>query len=214
MHTRANVLLIHGLWMGPGIMRFLGERLSAARFEPHFFAYSSIKQGSELGLEALREHIARLDTPHLVGHSLGGLMAMALLESAHEVSVGRTVCLGSPLCGSAAARGIGKLPGGMRMLGKSRQILEQGFSKATHRHQVGMIAGSKPIGLGCVVGRIARPHDGSVGLSETQLPGLTDHITIHASHTGMNFSPQAAQLVIEFLRHGRFQPQEANSLIS
>ena len=208
MHTRPNVLLIHGLWMGPAIMRFLGERLQRDGFEPHFFAYSSLKDGPERGLGALETHISRLGSTHLIGHSLGGLMAMALLEGSPGVPVERIVCMGSPLCGSAAARGIARLPGGARLLGKSQQILAQGFSRATEQHQVGMIAGNKPIGLGCVVGRIARPHDGSVGLHETQLPGLTDHITINASHTGMNFSPQAAQLAIHFLRHGRFAAQE------
>ena len=209
MDTRPNVVLIHGLWMGPAVMRFLGDRLHREGFNPHFFAYSSLRDGPERGLGALEAQISRLGTAtHLVGHSLGGLMAMALLEGAPDIPVERIVCIGSPLCGSAAARGIARLPGGTRMLGKSREILDRGFERATGQHQVGMIAGNKPIGLGCVVGRIARPHDGSVGLHETQLPGLTDHITINASHTGMNFSPQAAQLAVHFLRHGRFNPHE------
>lgn len=185
-------------------MRPLGARLQKEGITPHFFGYNSITEGSEEGITSLRDTIEKIGPTHLVGHSLGGLMALALLERHPNLPVQRVVCLGSPLCGSAAARNIAMLPGGARMLGQSRAILDSGFKEAMQAKEIGMIAGDKPIGLGCLIGKIARPHDGSVGLDETRLPGLTDHVVIHASHTGMNFSPEAARLTMHFLNHGRF----------
>lgn len=211
MQTQPSVLLIHGLWMGPGVMRPLGLKLQKEGFVVHYFGYNSITEGSEQGITALRDTVKSIGATHIVGHSLGGLMALALLEQYPKLPVQRIVCLGSPLCGSAAARSIAMLPGGTRMLGQSRVILDKGFKRAMKAREIGMIAGDKPIGLGCLIGKIPRPHDGSVGLHETRLPGLTDHVVIHACHTGMNFSPEAALLTMRFLNHGSFSERSSDA---
>ena len=90
------------------------------------------------------------------------------------------------------------------MLGRSAALLGQGFERWDGPHEVGMIAGRLPIGLGFVFGGFSGPHDGTVSVEETRLPGLTDHVVIAAAHTGLAWSTEAAQHAIAFLREGHF----------
>ncbi len=47
-------------------------------------------------------------------------------------------------------------------------------------------------------------HDGTVSVAETRHPGLTDHVALPTTHTGMIFSPMVARQAIHFLDRGRF----------
>jgi hypothetical protein len=69
---------------------------------------------------------------------------------------------------------------------------------------VGAIAGRLPIGFGFAFGALTSPHDGTVSVAETELPGLTDHCVVPATHTGLLFSQDAAEQTIAFLRTARF----------
>jgi pimeloyl-ACP methyl ester carboxylesterase len=142
---------------------------------------------------------------HLVGHSLGGLLALQACREACDLPAGRIVCLGSPLKGSAAARGFaGFGHGGEALLGHNRELLEHGMERWDGVREVGMIAGSVPIGLGAMLAHIDGAHDGTVAVAETQLPGLTDHCVVETSHTGLLLSAEAARKAAHFLQHGRF----------
>jgi len=67
-----------------------------------------------------------------------------------------------------------------------------------------MIAGTKSFGLGFFTGGLERPNDGTVAVSETDHPRLTDRLTLPVTHTGMLYSKTVARQAAEFLRHGRF----------
>jgi hypothetical protein len=67
-----------------------------------------------------------------------------------------------------------------------------------------MIAGSRPLGLGRLFGRFEGPHDGTVAVAETRLPGLAAHALIRSSHSGLIVSPEAAELAARFLATGGF----------
>jgi hypothetical protein len=43
-----------------------------------------------------------------------------------------------------------------------------------------------------------------VAVHETRVAGLTDHVCVDASHSGLLVSAQAAAQCAFFLRHGRF----------
>ena len=60
-----------------------------------------------------------------------------------------------------------------------------------------------------LVGGLEEPHDGTVSVAETQLEGIADHLTLAATHTGLPFSHEAAEQIVAFLRHGRFQREAA-----
>lgn len=200
------VLLIHGLWLRGLTLGPLGRRLREAGFRPQAVDYSSVLHGPERAAREVGELLDRHDGPvHLVGHSLGGLVALRALSMSAERAVGRVVCLGSPLAGSAAARGLAGVPLAPRLLGRSRRLLELGVGSVEGGVEVGSIAGTRAMGLGRFFGRMRGASDGTVAVEETRVPGLADHCTVHASHTGLILSRHAARLTAAFLRTGRFE---------
>jgi hypothetical protein len=69
---------------------------------------------------------------------------------------------------------------------------------------IGVIAGTIPIGMGLVTGGPKLPHDGTVSVEETELRGATDAIIMRESHLSILMSKQSAEQVIIFLQTGRF----------
>ena len=204
-----HVILLHGLWMRGFALAMLHRRLIEDGFRVHRFDYLSVAATQQRILDRLQarmdELAAEADAVHLVGHSLGGLLALRACLEARELPHGRIVCLGSPVKGSAAARGFaGWGRGGEVLLGHNRELLQQGFERWDGPREVGMIAGCMPLGLGAVLGHFEGQHDGTVAVDETRLPGLADHCVVEANHTGLLFSVDVARQVGQFLRSGRF----------
>ncbi|MEH6419158.1 esterase/lipase family protein [Pseudomonas sp. CGJS7] len=195
--------MLHGIWM-PGVsMAWLGARLSAAGFQPEVFAYAGAGGGPEATLPRLIETLQR-GPVHVLAHSLGGLITLSALGERPELPVRRVVCLGSPLLGSSAADGIARHAWSAPILGRAAKLLHEGCPPWRGQAQVGLIAGSNPHGLGRYFGRFEGESDGTVAVSETRLPGLTEHAVIPASHSGLLFSAQAARMAEAFFRRGRF----------
>ncbi len=201
-----HVILLHGLWMRGFTLAMLRRRLEREGYRVELFEYASVMSGPDVGVERLlkRTQVLKSEKIHFVGHSLGGLIALQALQRAPALTDGHVVCLGSPLRGSAVARGVARLPGGSFVIGKNLEVLRHGFERWEGAQPVGSIAGRMPLGLGIAVGSLASPHDGTVAVAETELPGLTDHCVVPATHTGLLFSEQAAAQAIAFLRGARF----------
>ncbi len=206
-----HVILLHGLWMRGFALVMLHRRLIEAGFRVHRFDYLSVAATQQRILDRLHARMVGLsaesDAVHLVGHSLGGLLALRACREPDALPPGRIVCLGSPLRGSAAARGFaGWGRGGEVLLGHNRELLEQGFERWDGAREVGVIAGRMPLGLGAVLGHFQGEHDGTVAVAETRLPGLADHCVVEANHTGLLFSQDVARLAADFLHSGHFAP--------
>ena len=199
-----RVVLLHGLWLPAISMRWLARRLADAGFAPEYFAYPTVTGGPEAAVPSLVTLLQRGET-HVLAHSLGGLVALRALQLHPEVPVRRVVCLGSPLCGSAAATGLSRRPLAAASLGRSADLLQRGCGRWDGAAEIGVIAGNRPLGLGRYFGRLEGPSDGTVAVAETRLAGLADHIVIPASHTGLLFSAEAARQATAFLQHGQFQ---------
>lgn len=203
-----HIILLHGLWMRGFALTLLHRRMAEAGFEVDRFDYMSVIATQERIVERLHLRMQRhAPAPvHLVGHSLGGLLALQACRDAAGLPPGRIVCLGSPLKGSAAARGFaGFGHGGEALLGHNRDLLEHGMERWEGPREVGMIAGRVPIGLGSMLAHMEGDHDGTVAVAETNLPGLADHCVIETTHTGLLLSVEAARQAAHFLREGRFQ---------
>jgi len=200
------VLLIHGLWLRSLSLLPLARRLRAAGFDCRRFDYATVGDTPERAVEQLcrRLHGAAPAQFDIVAHSLGGLVALQALRCDPELGVHRVVCLGSPLRGSSTAAALARWRIGPALLGRSAGLLQQGLSEWQGDAQVGLIAGRRPLGLGRLIHPLPMPHDGTVRLAETELPGLADHIVLDTTHTGMLFSSAVAQQVIAFLRDGHF----------
>ncbi len=204
-----HVILLHGLWMRGFALAMLHRRLMAAGYRVHRFDYLSVAATQERILDRLQTRLQALaseaDAVHLVGHSLGGLIALRACQDAPALPAGRIVCLGSPLLGSAAARHFAAWgPAGEVLLGHNRELLQRGFARWDGTREVGVIAGRVPLGLGAVFGHFEGEHDGTVAVEETRLPGVADHCVVESSHMGLLFSTEVAAQVDHFLRDGHF----------
>ena len=198
-----RVILLHGLWLGGYALAWLARRLRRQGFVTEIHSYPSLRERPEAAADRLRKRLMAnpQQTTHLIGHSLGGMIAT--LASAGQSIPGRTLCLGSPLKGSAvAARVATVVPG---WLGQSRGLLLEGVADWTGPRALGMIAGDRGIGLGRLALAIAPPHDGTVAVTETRLPGLAAHLQLPLSHSGLIFSDRVAIAAERFLRLGRFE---------
>jgi pimeloyl-ACP methyl ester carboxylesterase len=197
-----RVLLLPGLWMPRASMRWHAHRLRQAGFVPRLFGYAPVTRGPDTVIPALAE---ALRTPtDVVAHSLGGLLALQTLQRYPDLPVGRVVCLGSPLAGSAAAAGLASRALGAACLGRSADLLRAGCADWHGHAQVGVVAGDRPLGLGQLFGAFPGPSDGTVAVDETRVPGLADHTVIATSHSGLLLSEEASELAMRFLGEGRF----------
>ncbi len=203
------MVLVHGLWLSGWSLYVLGQRLARYGFEICPFSYPSVSQNLLQNAARLQRFLVRLERPlvHLVGHSLGGIVIRALFHQHPTQPPGRIVTLGSPHGGSYPASALVRTALGRKITGRSMQQLLVGMPthwRPVHR-DIGVIAGDISIGMGRLFPRLPRPNDGVVSAAEAELPGATDTITLHVSHTAMVVSSQAAHQVSWFLKHGHFQ---------
>lgn len=198
-----RVLLLHGLWMPGASLRWMAGRVRAAGFDPDVFTYDTVRGGPGQAIPRLAECL-RARRAHVLAHSLGGLVALATLQQHPGLPVGRVVCLGSPLAGSAAASGLESHAWGAFALGQSAALLRQGCGPCAAGVEVGVVAGRMPFGLGRLFGHFRDDSDGTVAVAETRIEGLADHVTVRTSHTGLLLSREAADHAVAFLRYGRF----------
>ena len=198
--------MVHGLWVNSMLMRLLGYRIRHCGFDVAYFSYDSVRATLEQNAARLSRFAAALsaNTVHWVGHSLGGIVILKMLEQCPEPRTGRIVLMGSPSAGSYAARALAKTAAGRWLLGRSTPLVE---TKATPhvKHALGVIAGSRGLGVGRIMlPGLPRPNDGVVTVEETRVPGMQEHIVLRVSHSGMLVSSGAANQVCAFLKNGRF----------
>jgi pimeloyl-ACP methyl ester carboxylesterase len=201
----SRVVLLHGLWMPGASMQWFASKLSTAGFDTEIFTYHSVAEGPDTAVPRLVDVLGDMPAS-IVAHSLGGLIALQALCDAPALQVGRVVCLGSPLTGSGAATGMLRWAPAAAMLGRSAALLQHGLACWEGRAEVGVIAGRVPHGLGALLAGFDGDHDGTVAIDETRLAGVSDHVVIEASHSGLLFSGEAVDQSVAFLRSGRFLP--------
>jgi pimeloyl-ACP methyl ester carboxylesterase len=221
MTTR--VVYVHGLWLNGWESMLLRRRLAEQLgCEASSFSYSSVGVGITDNARALSQFLERIsaDTLHLVAHSLGGLVLLELFErvlsadarfpGGRPMPPGRIVLLGSPVQGSSAAQHLARLPFGRTIMGlTAAQVLVAPRARRWGgARDLGVIAGSLPLGLGRLVGPLDGSHDGTVLVEETRLPGATQHLTIRTSHSSLVYSAEVARQTAGFLQTGRFDRTE------
>lgn len=210
MSEQTHVVIVHGLWM-TGVETFLLQRhLEAQTQWPTVgFSYASVKDSLEVTVGKLAQFIDALPpgNVHIVAHSLGGIITHSLAHTIGLTRPGRAVLLCSPIQGSRSAARLANLPLGRRILGKTAcdTLLEPAHRTWSASTQAGVLAGTRSMGFGRLLGGINEPNDGTVRLAETELPGATDSVALAVSHSSVLFSPRAASQAAFFLSHGRFR---------
>lgn len=201
-----HVVIAHGLWMPGTETIVLQRRLRDAGFTPRLFRFHTVGTGLDDNVERLRAFVAETPGAHLVGFSLGGVLAVCLGARPDAPPIGRIVCLGSPLKGSVAARRLCATQVGRRMIGHCMLDLcaRAPLPAWQGRAELGIVAGRLGVGLGRLVGGFAAPNDGTVAVAETELEGATAHTVLPVSHSALLFSREVAARTITFLSSGHF----------
>jgi pimeloyl-ACP methyl ester carboxylesterase len=203
------VVYLHGLWLHGHESLLLRRRLQRAYgFEVHAFHYPSVA-ATMTEVTARLQAFITTHAPrelHLIGHSLGGLVAYRFLEHYPQQPPGRVVFLGTPAIASRAASHVSRMQWARALLGRcvAEELLTARHREWSGARELGIIAGTLPAGLGQLFVQFDEASDGSVAVSETRLSGATDHITLPVSHFGMLLSARVARATGNFLAHGRF----------
>jgi pimeloyl-ACP methyl ester carboxylesterase len=208
-----TVICLHGFWSHGAGMFLIKRRLEKEYgWRAILFSYPSVRGTLDENAAALAHFMRkeRIAQAHIVGHSLGGVVALRMFANDAEAPPGRLVCLGSPLAGSRAADFLSQQEWAEPILGQSLAtgvINEPASEWATDvcaRREVGIIAGSVPIGVGQWVAEFEEDNDGTIAVSETRLEGARDHLIMPVSHKGMLVSSSVVDQAAAFLKRGEF----------
>jgi pimeloyl-ACP methyl ester carboxylesterase len=204
-----SVVLVNGLWLGNVALWPLARRLRRAGLQVYPFSYPSVRHDLHANAERLQKFLEHVPgaTVHLVGYSLGGVVIRALFQFHAGQRPGRIVLVASPQQGNQAAAALVRRRFGQRMAGRSVAELLAGIPQTwpwTGR-DIGVIAGSRSLGLGRLVADLPAPNDGTVLVTETNVPEARDRLVLPLAHSAMLLSPAVARQVVAFLRTGSFQ---------
>lgn len=213
---RTALLYVHGLWLSGWESAWLRARV-ARRLGCHAytFSYPSVRGTMADHATALARYVSelRVDTLHIIGHSLGGLVILECFERFARESwpPGRIVIMGSPVRGSLAAQRLARSRYGRALLGLTAHevLLTPREVRWNGSRELAVMAGSLALGFGRLMGRLPQPSDGTVMIAETALPGATDSLILPVSHSGFLLSAEVAHEVSAFLRDGRFTHRTA-----
>ena len=195
--ARAITVLVHGLWVHGVLMELQRRYLARMGFEAVCYSYPSVRLTLTENADRLARYARTLKTPviHWVGHSLGGLVILRMLERETLLPPGRVVLAGVPYGDTHAGRALAAHSLGARMVGRSiREWLAATKPTQFPGRDIGVIAGTVSVGLGRVIAPdLPRPNDGAVTVAETRLAAACDHIELSVNHTGMLLSRRMAQ---------------------
>ena len=208
MKNKDSAVLVNGLWLNDAALWPLAARLRRAGFGTYLFSYPSVRHALRANAEQLQAFLKTVpgETVHLVGYSLGGVVIRALFHLHPNQRPGRIVLLGSPQAGNRSAASVRRHAPGRWLTGHSVAELVAGVpeSWAWPSREIGVIAGSRSVGLGRLFTRLPGINDGTVSEDETRVASARDQITLPVAHSAMLLSSHVARQVSAFLSCGRF----------
>lgn len=206
--SQETVILIHGLGRTRASMVPVSYRLGQAGFKPALVGYSSTALTLKQATERVARQIERITKDskgpiHLVGHSLGGLIALRLKREYPNLSIGRVVQLGSPNLGSPVAENLKENGLAAWFFGPVLAELAEDLTISDQRDpDVAAIAGvAAPEGLAKVFG-VVGPNDGLVTANSAWGREASVRLAAPTIHTGLPLSRAVADATVAFLKTG------------
>ncbi len=210
-----GVLLLHGHGRTGASMAVLANACRAAGFATLAPSYG-LRRSMPAILDVLQPRIAafRMGRPgplHMVTHSLGGLVARALLAQRRPDDLGRVVMMAPPNCGSELADMLFRLRLDRAVLGpvgghlRTLRAADDEALLGRVDFPLGVIAGSRSFGSIGPSRLLPRPNDGMVSVAATRLDGMADHIVLPVPHTLMPSDPASIEQALAFIREGAFR---------
>ncbi len=189
-------------------MALVAARLARAGYAPRVFAYHGRSP-----FDANRERFARYAhetlrgrAAHYIGHSLGGVLVLDMLNHHPEVPVASAVLLGAPVRGCLAGRRFGTGRVGRWMMGACGECWQERDAAWTRQAPLGVIAGTVALGLGRAIGgRLPGANDGVVRVEETVVGGMTAQALVPTGHSLLIVSGAVERLVERFLSSASFE---------
>lgn len=197
-----EVVIAPGLWMPAAAMALLAFHLKRAGYAPRVFAYRG-RSPMEGNIERLVRFVTR--PAHFIGHSLGGVLLLDALNRHPDLPVASVLLIGAPVRGCLAGRRLGRAGVGRWMLGACGPVWEERPAQWRRREPLGVIAGTRPLGLGRALGALPGRNDGVVRVEETEVDGATARTLVPYGHSMLIASGGVLSLAERFLSTGRFQ---------
>lgn len=203
-----EVVLVPGLWMPAVAMGLMAKRLSRAGYATQVFGYqgrrsfdANVDRFARFARDSLRGRPA-----HFVGHSLGGVLVLEALNRHPDIALASAVLLGAPARGCLSGRNFARRRLGRWMMGACQTRWLEREVRWGRPQPLGVVAGTRPFGLGAVLGdSLPGENDGVVRVEETAVEGMAGRALLPEGHSMLIVSRRAEQLVERFLAAGRFQ---------
>lgn len=211
--AREGVVLLHGLLRTHRSMRKIARACQVAGFATLNIDYPSrkgtIEDHAMQMAAAIITFATRFERVHLVGFSMGAMIIREFLAHYRPSNLGHVVMLGAPLHGSDVADFLTTHQHFKRvatLLGPALPELTTTQQRARTQPEVdyplGIIAGVTTMfgPWNKLFGN--KPNDGLVALDSTRMEGMSGHIVLPLSHTGLMFNRAAIRAVVCFLTRG------------
>ena len=200
---KRDVVLAPGLWMPGAAMALLAARLARAGYRPRVFSYHG-RSPFEANVERLAL-FSKDHSSHFIGHSLGGVLILEMLNRHPEIAAHSALLLGAPVRGCLAGRRFGRHHAGRWLMGACGPLWEEREARWARAMPLGVIAGTRALGLGRAFGRLPGENDGVVCVSETTVDGMAARALVPQGHSMLIVSGQVGRLVERFLQSGEFE---------
>ena len=214
------VILLHGIGHSKWNM-FLAERaMKKAGYQTYNLTYPSLKHDIATLSAFIKNNIDKSNIwndyskVHFVTHSMGGVITRTYLnlnkDNIPTEKMGRVVMIAPPNQGSEVSdflKDFFLYKWSFGPAGQELTTAHQSVQKSDIYYDLGIIAGKKewPYPVARLI--ISGEHDGRVAVARTKLDGMKDHIVVPATHSFISWKPSTHQLVINFIKNGRFKDE-------
>ena len=201
-----DVVLAPGLWMPGAAMALLCARLGRAGYAAHVFSYRgrSSFQGNVARFARFARELLGARPAHFLGHSLGGVLILDMLNAHREIGVASAVLLGAPVRGCMAGLRFGAAKLGRWMMGGCGELWQERPAVWQRAEPLGVISGTLPVGLGRVLGRLPGANDGVVRVEETAVDGMRAQALLPVGHSMLIVSGTVFRKAEHFMQQGSF----------